>query len=454
MDMSFWSWLTSLFSDTEEEETPPEPLVLGAQLRCPYGYDDSFLIVWREDIDINSLPQACVSDCIANVNIRSFGICSMIMGPCENIMALAEQWENPEHQNVLANGKEIITTKSTLICKNSGCAIEAVTSGQDGVEAAKIAKDMQLLYEMEEKYPGLFDILRDPYESLYLHEGMYELALRFLEDYVGKNGKQQIQFLYAEDSLEMYLVRSALEQLVSVSGSQREYDVLDVLFSVGCTYEEPGWDPYFLNEAMIEMLKKECATKAELIENYDIYKLHEENKQFFNYSADMGIELVYASIMLWDKAPRQSKEYWQNVELEGEVKLNETENNTNNNTGGEGTGTFEPPKITVNSKGELTNGQYTLNEADMQIHIDGKNPLKSQFLYDVDAGKAVLDAAAYADENNLWEAGSGNPADFANKAKVYVENGPVGVTGKGELTDYINVYRTKTGYIHGCPGNP
>ena len=77
----------------------------------------------------------------------------------------------------------------------------------------------------------------------------------------------------------------------------------------------------------------------------------------------------------------------------------------------------------------------------MLIHVDGKNPNKSQFLYDVDA-------------NNLWEASSGNLTDFANKAKVPVTNGYVGVTGKGELTSYINVYRTKTGYIHGCPGNP
>ena len=124
-----------------------------------------------------------------------------------------------------------------------------------------------------------------------------------------------------------------------------------------------------------------------------------------------------------------------------------------NDKSGLDTSTYKAPEIIVNSKGELTNGQYTLNQADMQVHIDGKNPGKSQFLYDVDANKAVLDAAAYADANHLWEAGSGNAEDFANKAKVYVENGPVGVTGKGELTDYINVYRTKTGYIHGCPGN-
>ena len=90
----------------------------------------------------------------------------------------------------------------------------------------------------------------------------------------------------------------------------------------------------------------------------------------------------------------------------------------------------------------------------MLIHVNGKNPNKSQFLHDIDANKAVLDASAYADANNLWVPSSGNLADFANKAKVPVANGYVGVTGKGELTTYINVYRTKTGYIHGCPGNP
>ncbi len=115
---------------------------------------------------------------------------------------------------------------------------------------------------------------------------------------------------------------------------------------------------------------------------------------------------------------------------------------------------FKAPEITRNGKGELTNGTYILNQQDMQIHVDGKNLDKSQFLYNVDANKAVLDAAAYADVNNLWEAGSGNLTDFANKAKVPVINGYVGVTGKGELTSYINVYRTKVGYIHGCPGNP
>lgn len=89
----------------------------------------------------------------------------------------------------------------------------------------------------------------------------------------------------------------------------------------------------------------------------------------------------------------------------------------------------------------------------MQPHLDG-TPGKSRFLYNVDANKAVLDASAYADEYGLWEPGSGNPVVFANKAKVPVKNGPIGVAGNRELTSIINVYRTKTGYVHGSPGNP
>lgn len=119
----------------------------------------------------------------------------------------------------------------------------------------------------------------------------------------------------------------------------------------------------------------------------------------------------------------------------------------------EGMGDFQPPKVYKNAKGQITNGTQTIDSAGMQKHLDG-TPGKSQFLYDVDAEKAVLDAAAYADEYNLWQPSSGNDADFADKAKVPVVNGNVGITGSGELTNYINIYRTKTGFVHGCPGNP
>ncbi|MBQ1328262.1 MAG: hypothetical protein IIY49_09555, partial [Eubacterium sp.] len=133
----------------------------------------------------------------------------------------------------------------------------------------------------------------------------------------------------------------------------------------------------------------------------------------------------------------------------------ETNSGTGQVGGGEGNvdeGDFEPSKIFYDEQGHLTNGRYTINDSGMLPHKNGTMG-KSQFLSDVDAEKAVLDAAEYADKYNLWETNTGNPNDFACKAKVYVENGPVGITGDGKLTNYINVYRTKTGQVHGCPGN-
>ncbi|MET8976251.1 polymorphic toxin-type HINT domain-containing protein [Streptomyces sp. NPDC004539] len=106
---------------------------------------------------------------------------------------------------------------------------------------------------------------------------------------------------------------------------------------------------------------------------------------------------------------------------------------------------FRAPESYVNRHGELTNGTYTVSYPAMLKHLPGSaGPTKSVFLKGVDAEKATLDAAAYADAYGLW---------VGNKAKVYVENGPVGVIGRtGELTHYINVYRNARGAIHGSPG--
>ncbi len=102
--------------------------------------------------------------------------------------------------------------------------------------------------------------------------------------------------------------------------------------------------------------------------------------------------------------------------------------------------------IYKNAKEQLTNGVYIVDSKGMEPHTNGSTAGKSQFLFNVDADKAVLDGAAYADKYNLWSNG---------KAKVFIENGPVGVHGStGELTNWLNIYKTKTGFIHGAPGTP
>lgn len=70
---------------------------------------------------------------------------------------------------------------------------------------------------------------------------------------------------------------------------------------------------------------------------------------------------------------------------------------------------------------------------------------KSQFLFRVNDKQLVLDAAAYADKAGLW---------VGNKAKIILDRA-IGVHGiSGELTNVINIYRNKNGFIHGAPGTP
>jgi hypothetical protein len=113
--------------------------------------------------------------------------------------------------------------------------------------------------------------------------------------------------------------------------------------------------------------------------------------------------------------------------------------------GGPAAEDFTAPETYLNRHGQLTNGTYTLDEAGMAPHMTGSTISgKSQFLFGVNADQAVLDAAAHADSEGLW---------VGNKAKVFIQNGPIGILGdSGELTDWLNIYRTRTGFVHGAPG--
>jgi hypothetical protein len=104
------------------------------------------------------------------------------------------------------------------------------------------------------------------------------------------------------------------------------------------------------------------------------------------------------------------------------------------------------PKIFTNRHGQLTNGAYTLDEAGMQPHLTGSlTGGKSQFIYRVNAKELTLDAAANADQSGRWE---------GHKAKVRFDR-PIGIDARtGELTCVLNVYRTRSGYIHASPGSP
>ena len=99
-----------------------------------------------------------------------------------------------------------------------------------------------------------------------------------------------------------------------------------------------------------------------------------------------------------------------------------------------------------------TNGKYKMSVKGNGDHTtkelytkSGETSPKSRFMYGVDDVQATFDAAKYADLNGKW---------IDNKAKVYVEDGYIGVLGDGEPTQWITVSRTDSGYIHGWPAHP
>lgn len=284
-----WSWWM------KEEEKPAEPLVLGAELECEYGSQRSFLMVETDGISINDLPKACVEDSIAHRNIHPFGQC-LKNDECYFKMDLEERWVNAEPQTERVNGKEIITTSSTLICKAAGMAIRAVTSGQDG----RFARFQQFLKNMERKYPGLRETLEDPYGSVYL-EGNYEMALQFLEEQIkGRGEGLEIVTLYDPKNLEGAYILAALERLMtdcevrSFEGFMN--DLRDTANQHGMQGKE-GWDQNYLNEAMMELLRKDCKETAERIETNPVYRGMEKHKMFGSWLRECTEAFAYTTVM-------------------------------------------------------------------------------------------------------------------------------------------------------------
>ncbi len=293
--MGWFSWLYR--KEAEEPPKPPEPLVLGARLRCRYGSHDSFLHLEKESIDINNLPGACVDDCIALENILSFGNCH-VGHLCEFKMEIEGKWENPEPQKTIVDGKEIITTKSILKCREATEEFEIIKSGQDGI----YAKQILLIREMQKKYPGLLEILQDPYGSLYLQEGMYEEGLRFLEDRMKAHGGEiEINSMYADGNLEGHLMLASMERLLVDCNTKAFEPFMKGLTDTACQNKmdnKAGWNQNYLNATMMELFKKDCKETAKMIETDPIIRAIEKHKMFGSWFAESTNAMAY-SILLY-----------------------------------------------------------------------------------------------------------------------------------------------------------
>ncbi|MBD5463353.1 MAG: DUF4280 domain-containing protein [Lachnospiraceae bacterium] len=348
--MDILSWLFK----KEDSSAPPEQLVFGAELKCPCGFKHSFLMLQTGSIDINNLPSACVRDSKAFVNIMPFGTCTLGL-ECEQMIELEDLWENHEPQNMMLGEDEAITMKSTLTCKKSGMWIEPVSSGQDGKAAERILKEAALTCEMKQKYPGLLEILEDPYGSLYLHEGMCEKAIQFLEDSLKRNGDMEMASLYGEYDMEGMLIRSALGHLLVTCDVSRLEVFVEGLSTRGVINgmeDTPGWDARLLNEEMLEMVRREYQETAERIETKSYYKWQEENKRALSFWGQVTMEIAYGCLSY--ECIIAEKPYLERIERQRAYNANKESVNVNEEVGGEGGGTEgKTTKVTSNTGNEI-----------------------------------------------------------------------------------------------------
>ncbi len=297
--MGLLDWLSG------KDNTPPEPLVMGAELKCPYGSSHSYLYLDTDYMDINNLPTACVEDCIAFHNVFPFGRCWANLGnPCQNHMLLSDRWNNPEPQGILENGKEVITTKSTLICLEGMTEIKVVTSGQDGAFTAQL-----ILYkEMEQNYPGLLAVLLEPYGSLYLNGDMYKAAFQFLEDQIDLHGGEiAFSAIYDSSEPEMQMIQEILGRLYPQRGGiLGPTDTLEMRVSSGVISgigkidkeaDGPILDLMVLNVISLQAIRADCDITVEKMQKNAFDRWIEENRRFTSGLKDDIQQFICAAIL-------------------------------------------------------------------------------------------------------------------------------------------------------------
>lgn len=292
--MGLISWFTGLF-----EKPEPEPLVFGAQLRCLHGSQDTYLIVNHTDKEIEGLPVACVTDRVEFDNIMPFGECYQ-NGYCRDLIELRTRWDNDKPQDLLLNGEEVVTTESILICERCGGMIWAVISGQDGKGAEWLTKDLAFIKMMMEKYPRLLEVMNDPNGSIYLTEGMYDIAMKFLTDCWLNNGcNMNLITLFDQSSPEGIMMRNVMERLLpgfDMTGIDKFRDNL-MMKAVEKGYDiEEGWNVDLLNRSMFSLLKEECERTKKRMEEDSFYRWQEEHRNFMYTLSDAATILSYYAV--------------------------------------------------------------------------------------------------------------------------------------------------------------
>lgn len=274
---------------------PPEALVFGAKLQCTQSLNPTFLMVGNEWRNIASAPAACVTDSKPVDNIPPFGTCRCGLfgtNPCEDGIMQFDKWENPD-QTEYINGEPIITTSSWLVCEAQGGRITPVNSGQD----QEIFKQFQFIQEMKEKYPGLVELVMNPYGSIYSPIDVHGDALKLLQDITDFSGGSINLMAQDNNSLLGPLILASVNQLIPSAGFSGEALLTGMEGMLARTGVNDGADPHTLDANLLDAITKDSGWYAEKVAKGGFYKFQEDHKQLAAFLADMVQTAAYAAIM-------------------------------------------------------------------------------------------------------------------------------------------------------------
>ena len=94
-----------------------------------------------------------------------------------------------------------------------------------------------------------------------------------------------------------------------------------------------------------------------------------------------------------------------------------------------------------------------INGAVEGVTADGAKWLGNVIENRIKARRATKESGAFARKVKTASSKSSVVIEGAKNANGF-DVPEIAINKKGELTTYINVYRTETGYVLGCPGNP
>ncbi len=154
--------------------------------------------------------------------------------------------------------------------------------------------------DMDRRYPGLREVLEDPYGDLYL-DGRYEAALQFLGDQVERrDGGLEINTLYDPEDLEGAYILAALERLLldcDVRSFDRFMEDLSITAFERDMEGAEGWDKNYLNEAMLELLRIDCQATARRIDTDPVYRWRVQNKKFSSWLRESTSAMAYTAVL-------------------------------------------------------------------------------------------------------------------------------------------------------------